>query len=160
MEIFQYVSEAGSVALILASGASELFLAVLFLRVVVLPSITQTNARFWTWVSSSMDVKDLVVVEDACDRMVDSWVIRPAQAWTRRLQARKDLALETCRDMLLQATNEGHNVKDRLWNTRSAELPRSVSPKDFSMNFQMLFDAWSVLFQVGYLCAGSWKTSY
>ncbi|KAM0723768.1 hypothetical protein Q7P37_000758 [Cladosporium fusiforme] len=150
MGLLQFASEAGSVALVTASWASELFLAALFLRVVILPSTSQANARFWTALSSHDSQTTLLVVEDAYDRAVDSWILQPVQGLTRKLAVKRQKTLDWLKVTLHWTKDTYRSVRGHFHNAALPQPPwRHVRPpaNNPGVRYQMLVDAWSVFYR-------------
>lgn len=149
MDAISTAAEAASAALILASWVSEVFLAALFLRVVLLPSITQTNARFWSTFSSSASNGNLLVVEKEFDLLVEYWLFQTFRGCARKLTVRRTAAAARFRNIILQTERA---IRSTQYSLRSARFPKSSldPPKgDLDAKIQWLYDFWSVLCFVG-----------
>lgn len=136
------------VALIIASWASEFFLAALFLRVVIFPSITQTNARFWRIVSSRTSEGTSLIFEDVYDRAIDSWIVEPIRGWAQQLWALRYRVSAGRQYMLLQAPRAYRMIPRHL---RELELPRGLIRSFIEGSrviAETLIHGWKVAFRV------------
>lgn len=140
------------VALIIASWASEFFLAALFLRVVILPSITQTNARFWKTVSSRTSEGKSLIFEDAYDRAVEFWIVVPVRRWAQQLWDLRNKVAANRQYMLLQAQRAYRTIPRHL---RELQLPRGLIRsfiEGSGVIAETLIHGWRVAFRVRLVC--------
>lgn len=136
------------VALIIASWASEFFLAALFLRVVILPSITQTNARFWKIVSSRTSEGTSLIVEDVYDRAVEFWIVVPMRRWAQQLWDLRYQVTAGRQYMQMHAQRAYHRIPRHL---RELRVPNGLIRSFIEGSIvipETLIHGWRVAFRV------------